>query len=111
MSKKFEIPKVLSMERHENENVHYIATWIAAGKHGKHLNNAIDDLMTATDLAKTLKESLDASHDSLGFRAASVVNEIIKRIDKAYSRLDRHDTQHRNLFVAYFDLKAEGAAK
>jgi len=108
MSKKFEIPQVISRERCENEN--YIATWIAAGKHGKHLNKAEDDLMTATDLAKTLKEALDASHDSLGFRVASVVNEIIKRLDKAYSCLDRHDTQHRNLFIAYFDLKAVGGA-
>ena len=107
MSKKFKVPKVLSRERYENEN--YIATWMAAGKHGKHLNKAEDDLMTATDLAKTLKESLDASHDSLGYRAATVVSEIIKQLNKAYSRLDRHDTQHRNLFIAYFDLK--GGAK
>ena len=108
MSKKFAIPQVISTERCEDEN--YIATWIAAGKHGKHLNKAEDDLMTATDLAKTLKESLDASHDSLGFRAVSVVNEIIKRLDKAYSRLDRHDTRHRNLFMAYFDFKEAGGA-
>ncbi len=108
MSKKFKIPNVLSRERCENQN--YIATWMAAGKHGKHLNRAADDLMAATDLAKTLMESLDASHDSLGFRAATVVNEIIKRLDKAYSRLDRHDTQHRNLFIAYFDQQAAGGA-
>jgi len=105
---KFKVPKVLSRERCENEN--YIATWMAAGHYGKHLNNAEDDLMVAKDLAKILKGSLEASHDSLGFTAANVVNEIIERLNKAYSRLDKHDTRYRNLFIAYFDLKAAGGA-
>ena len=111
MSKKFEIPEVLSNKSNERlGDESYIATWVAAGKYGKHLNNAVDDLMLAKDLAKTLTDSLEASHDSLGFRAATVVNEIVERLNKAYSRLDKHDTRYRNLFIAYFDLKAAGGA-
>ncbi len=67
--------------------------------------------MVATDLARVLKDSLDASHDSLGFTAATVVNEIIKRLHKAYSRLNRHSRRHNNLFIAFFDQQALGGAK
>ena len=104
---KFEIPQVLSGERTEDEN--YNAAYRAAHKHGKHLTKANADLIVAYDLAKTLKYSLDASHCDVGFTAATVVREIIKRLNKAFAGMDRHSTRHSNLFIAYFDLK--GRAK
>ena len=39
---------------------------------------------------------------------APAVDEIEKRVVKAYARIDEHSTQHNNLFIAYFDLKRAG---
>ena len=109
MSKKFEIPWVIARERVEDED--YNAAYNGARKHGKHLRKAEDDLMVARDLAKTLRGFLGETHIGECFTANTVVDLIEKRIDKAHQRLDRHGTRHNNLFVAYFDLKAEGGAK
>ena len=109
MSKKFEIPEVLSNERLEDEN--YNAAYRAAHKHAKQLRKAECDLIVGYDLAFVLKESLDAADDDHALRGATALNEILKRLDKMRDRLSTHATQHTNLFIAYFDLKAEGGAK
>ena len=108
MSKKFKIPWVIARERCEDEN--YMAAYEAAHKHAKQLRKAEHDLTAAYDLAKTLSDSLEASHCDVGFTGMTVVNEITKKLNKVYLRLDRHRTQHNNLFIAYFDQQAAGGA-
>ena len=105
MSKKFKIPWVLSRERIADED--YSTIFRATLKHGKHLRKAQDDLMVAYELARVLKDSLNQGDYDRSVTSAIVTGEIAKHLDKARDRLDTHDTQHRNLFVAYFDLKRQ----
>ena len=109
MSKKFEIPWVIARERIEDED--YNAAYDGARKHGKQLSKAEGDLMVAYDLARVLKDSLHEGDDDRCLTGATVIGEILRRLNKMRSRLDRHGTQHNNLFIAYFDLKAAGGAK
>ncbi len=111
MSKKFEIPWVLSSKRVEDEG--YEAAFKASFKQGKRLSKAESDLTTARDLAVTLRgflcnDNTDGNIDEC-YTADTVVALIEKRIEKARDCLDSHSGQYHNLFVAYFDLKAEGA--
>ena len=108
MSKKFEIPWVLSNKRIDDEG--YEAAFKASQKHGKCLSKAESDLATARDLAETLQSYLAETHIDECFTAGSIVDLIEKRINKARDRLDGHSSQYHNLFVAYFDLKVEGGA-
>ena len=105
---KFEVPEVLSRGRIQDEK--YEVLYGAVLKHRKHLSKAEDDLMVAKDLATVLERSLGETHDDHCMTAATVVKQIAKRLDRARSCLDRHGRRHSNLFVAYFDLKAEGGA-
>ncbi len=108
MSKKFKVPWVLSNKRIDDED--YNVAFDAAQKHGKQLSKAEGDLFVARDLAETLQSYLAETHIDECFTACSIVDLIEKRINKARQRLDRHNTQHTNLFIAYFDLKGTGGA-
>ena len=105
--KKFKVPWVLSNKRVEDEG--YEAAFKASQKHGKRLDKALSDLFVARDLAETLLGYLAETHSDECFTAGSIVDLIEKRINKARDLLDGHSSQYHNLFVAYFDLKAEGA--
>ncbi len=109
MSKNFKIPWVIARDRIEDED--YNAAYAAAHKHKKQAQMAEDDITVAYDLAKTLRDSLEASRCDVGFTAMTVVNEITKHLDKAHSHLDRHRTRHNNLFIAYCDLITAGGVK
>jgi len=102
--KKFKIPWVLSNKRVEDEG--YEAAFKAAQKHGKRLSKAEGDLATARDFCETLRGHLIEEE---AYTEITVVEHIEKLICKARDRLDGHSSQYHNLFVAYFDLKAEGA--
>ncbi len=65
----------------------------------------------ARDLAEILQSYLAETHIDECSTACSIVDLIEKRINKARTLLDGHSSRYHNLFVAYFDLKAEGGAK
>ena len=99
----FEIPRALSRDRIEDED--YNAAYDAARKHQKQLRKAESNLFVARDLTETLQGYLGETHIDECFTAGSIVDLIEKRINKARRQLDRHNTEHTNLFIAYFDLK------
>ena len=103
MSKKFEIPQAISRDRFND--VDYLDCYSAARKHGKQLNKAEWDLEVARDLTETLRGYLAETEIGECYTAGTVVKLIENRICKARTRLDRHETDHKNLFIAYFDLK------
>ncbi len=109
MSKKFEIPWVLSNKRVEDEG--YEAAFKASQKHGKRLDKALSGLFVARDLAETLQSYLAETHIDECFTACSIVDLIEKRINKARRLLDGHSSQYHNLFIAYFDQQTAGGAK
>ena len=108
MSKKFKIPEAVSWDRSGDED--YDAACQAAYKHSKHLRKSEGHLIIMYDLAIVLKNSLNKGDDERCETGVTVIGEIIKRLDKMRARLEEHGNRHSNLFVAYFDLKAEGGA-
>lgn len=38
-------------------------------------------------------------------QAETVLKIVERKLHKALNQLDRHDSRHRNLFFAYFDLQ------
>ncbi len=104
MSKKFKIPPSL-MGRERLEDEQYMEVYDAARKHGKLLDKAHDQLMVAWDTAMVLRGYLNETHIAECMRAATLVEQMEKLIEKAYALVDQHGTQHTNLFIAYFDLK------
>jgi hypothetical protein len=40
-------------------------------------------------------------------QAEAVLKVVRKKLRKAHTRIDRQETHHRNLFLAYFALKAQ----
>ena len=78
----------------------------AADEHARHLRRAQRNLEEALNLARVLAESVSGIGDSRAVQAEAVLSVVDRKLNKALNRLDRHDSRHRNLFFAYFDLKA-----
>ena len=105
MSKKFKIPNVLRSMRDDKHDLdwdNYFESSEAAREHAKHLSKAEHDLSIARDFVGVLRGHLTQEE---AYAEVSIVEHIEKLICKARDRLDRHDTEHLNLFIAYFDLK------
>ena len=105
MSKKFKIPEMIRNADLEDKD--FGAAYDAAKKHSKHLDKAEAEMSAARDFCETLRGHLVTEE---AYAEVTVVERIEKLICKARDRMDRHGTAHRNLFIAYFDLKA-GSAK
>jgi hypothetical protein len=56
---------------------------------------------------RVLSASFGDDGDSRAVQAETVLKVVERKLDKALDWIDRHDTRHRNLFFAYFDLKEE----
>ena len=108
MSKKFEIPWVMSNERIEDQDYH--DCYNAARKHQKQLRKAEWDLEKARDHCEILRGYLGETDIAQCMTAGTVVQLIEDLVSRARARLDRHDTEHKNLFIAYFDQHAAGGA-
>ena len=83
--------------------------YTAAEEHARHLRRAQGNLEDALNLARVLAESVSGIGDSRAVQAEAVMSVVDRKLNKALNRLDRHDSRHRNLFFAYFDLKARSA--
>lgn len=62
----------------------------------------IDD---AENLLAVLVASTEEEADSRAMQADTVLKIVRKKLNKAHTRIDRQESRHRNLFVAYFELK------
>lgn len=77
----------------------------AANDHAGELRKAEQHLDDVLNLARVLRDSVQAEDDRRAMQADTVLKIIEKKLDKAHRLIDRHDSQHLNLFMAYFDLK------
>lgn len=110
------LPTALRQAREEQE--YYIPDFIrddagrsrpevyaAANDHARHLREAEARLADVLNLARVLRASVQQADDAAAMQADTVLKIIERKLCKANRAIDRHDTRHLNLFMAYFDLK------
>jgi hypothetical protein len=96
------IPDLLSDKDREAEP----ELFAAADAHSEGLRNAMALLDEAENLVAVLTASMEHEGDSRAMQAEAVLKIVRKKLAKAHSRIDRQNARHRNLFLAYFELKA-----
>jgi hypothetical protein len=77
----------------------------AVDAHAKDLREAMALLDDAENLVAVLMASVEYEGDSRAMQAEAVLKIVRKKLRKAHVRIDRQDTRHQELFVAYFELK------
>jgi hypothetical protein len=77
----------------------------AADAHTEGQREAMALLDEAENLVAVLLASMGDEGDSRAMQAEAVLKVVKKKLKKAHVRIDRQDSRHRNLFVAYFELK------
>ena len=83
----------------------------AADDRSHELHKAWRHVDEARLLSAVLRASMDDACDDRAMQIDTVLRLVEKKLGKAYTQIDRHDRSHRNLFIAYADLKASvGAA-
>jgi hypothetical protein len=103
----FYVPDVLS-DRFYNTDMEL---YDAADEHARHLRRARRHIEDVLNLAGLLRASLGDEGDSRAMQAETVLKVVERKLNKALNQLDRHDTRHRNLFFAYFDLQEKAKAE
>lgn len=63
------------------------------------------------NLLGVLLASIEYETDSRAMQAEAVLKIVKKKLKKAHVRIDRQEGEHRNLFLAYFELKARSEEK
>jgi hypothetical protein len=98
----FIVPRIIGKRRPDTDEWTHDAM-MAAGKHAKHLRKAEDRLAKAKGLAETLRCALRSDdYDPEPF-ADDIAASIVGLLGKAQTQIDRHSTDHSNLFLAYFE--------
>lgn len=59
----------------------------------------------ATNLVSVLIAAIEDEADARASQAETVLRIVRKKLDKAHRRVDRQESRHRNLFLAYGELK------
>jgi hypothetical protein len=77
----------------------------AAHAHVKGLRTAERLLDEALNLSEVLRASAEDYGDSRAMQADIVLQTIEKKLKKAHDKIERQDRRHRNLYLAYFDLR------
>ena len=54
-----------------------------------------------------LLASIEYESDNRAMQADAVLKIVKKKLKKAHGRIDRQEGDHRNLFLAYFESKAQ----
>ncbi len=97
----FYVPDVMSDRSYETDAELYDT----AGEYARHLRRAQRRLEDVLNLAGVLRASIGDEGDSRAMQAETVLKIVERKLHKALNQLDRHDSRHRNLFFAYFDLQ------
>lgn len=79
----------------------------AADEHTEPQREAMALLDDAENLLSVLLASMEQETDSRAMQAEAVLKIVRKKLKKAHTRIDRQESRHRNLFLAYFELKAQ----
>jgi hypothetical protein len=82
------------------------ALYDAAYAHTEAQREAMALLDEAENLLAVLLASVEDEGDSRAMQAEAVLKIVKKKLRKAHTRIDRQEARHRNLFLAYFELKA-----
>jgi hypothetical protein len=96
------IPDLLTDEDYEPDP----ALSDAADAHTEAQREAMALLDDAENLLGVLLASIEYESDSRAMQADAVLKIVKKKLKKAHVRIDRQEGDHRNLFLAYFELKA-----
>ena len=97
----YEIPDLLGDEDYEPEAV----LSHAAFEHTEAERKAMGLLDDAENLLSVLLDAIQDDGDSRAMQTEAVLKVVGKKLRKAHTRVDRQEWRHRNLFLAYFDLK------
>lgn len=98
----YDLPDLLKDRSYEPDP----ALYDAAYAHTEAQREAMALLDDAENLLAVLLASLEPEGDSRATQAEAVLKIVKKKLRKAHTRIDRQDARHRNLFLAYFELKA-----
>jgi hypothetical protein len=79
----------------------------AADAYTEELREAMGLLDEAENLLAVLMAAIENDADSRAAQAEAVLKAARKKLNKAHTRIDRQDGRHRDLFLAYFALKAQ----
>jgi hypothetical protein len=99
----YEIPDLLKDEDYEPEPVLYDAAY----EHTEAQREAMALIDDAENLLAVLLDAIEDDGDSRAMQVEAVLKVVRKKLDKAHTRIDRQESRHRNLFLAYFELKAQ----
>lgn len=97
----YDIPDLLGHEDYEPEAV----LSDAACEHTEGEREAMALLDDAENLLSVLLDAIEDDGDSRAMQTEAVLKVVGKKLRKAHTRIDRQEWRHRNLFLAYFDLK------
>jgi hypothetical protein len=81
------------------------ALFDAAEAHTEEQREAMAIIDDAENLLAVLLASIEQESDSRAMQADTVLRIAKKKLRKAHARIDRQEADHRNLFLAYFELK------
>jgi multidrug resistance efflux pump len=79
----------------------------AANAYTEEQREAMALLDEAENLLAVLMAAVENDADSRAAQVEAVLNVARKKLSKAHVRIDRQDGRHRDLFLAYFALKAQ----
>ena len=77
----------------------------AIADHAKHLRRAERTIDDASNLVGLMLTSLDDESDGRAMQTIAGLRVIERKLRKVHGQIDKHHTRHRNLLLAYFDLK------
>ena len=82
----------------------------AGDAHSEDLRVAMASLDDAGNLTEVLMASVEQEGDSRAMQAEAVLKTVREKLRDAHIRIYRQDARHRNLFLAYFELKERAEA-
>jgi hypothetical protein len=100
------IPDLLSDRDHAPDPA-LIAAAAAGTEEQREAMALLDD---AENLLAVLLASLEDEGDSRAMQAEAVLKVVRKKLNKAHVRIDRQERSHRNVFLAYSELKERAEA-
>jgi hypothetical protein len=79
----------------------------AAEAHTEEQREAMALLDDAENLLGVLMAAIEDDSDDRAMQVEAVLKIVRKKLNKAHTRIDRQESRHRDLFLAYFALKAQ----
>ncbi|MEO1247626.1 MAG: hypothetical protein AAFX56_18270 [Pseudomonadota bacterium] len=84
------------------------ALFSAAEAYGRRLQKADRHVDEALLLSQVLRGSMCDDSDGRAMQVDTVLKIVEKKLRKAHLQIDRYETSHLNLFMAYMELRESG---